>query len=148
MTGLITSLGFTSSSEQVWRGTYWHSLAIVSEGYSLTMSLQTSFGTSWQYSWNLYKHTLMTNKFKVHTIFIYFSPDPKTKSKIETFYICLWHQTTKPPILFSTIFSTNFSQLQQLKKKTNSLLVQNMFFLGFGPMKSLFSFSTAEAEKN
>ena len=83
MTGLITSLGFTSSSEQVWRGTYWHSLAIVSEGYSLTMSLQTSFGTSWQYSWNLYKHTLMTNTFKVQNLYISHwiqKPIPKFKT--------------------------------------------------------------------
>ena len=39
----------------------------------------------------------------------------------------------KPPILFSPIFFTNFSQLEQLKKKTSFLLVR------FGPMKSLCS---------
>ena len=61
---------------------------------------------------------------------------------------CSWHQTTKQPILFSPIFSTNFSQLEQLKKKTNFLLVQNRFFLGLGQMKSLFSFSSTQTEKN
>ena len=39
--------------------------------------------------------------------------------RIEVVYIsCSWHQTPKPPILFSPIFSTNFSQLEQLIKKT------------------------------
>ena len=55
---------------------------------------------------------------------------------------------TKPRILFPPIFSTNFSQLEQLKKKTNFLLVLNRFILGFGPMKSLFSFWNAQTEKN
>ena len=50
MTGLVSSFGCTSSGEQVWRGMYWHSFAIVSDGYSLTTSVQISFGTSWQYS--------------------------------------------------------------------------------------------------
>ena len=59
---------------------------------------------------------------------------------------CSWHQTTKPRILFSAN-STNIFQLEQLKKKTNFLLVQNRLFLSFGPMKSLFSFSTAQTEK-
>ena len=44
----------------------------------------------------------------------------------------------KPPILFSPIFSPNFSQLEQLKKPF--LLVQNRFFLSFGPIKSLIYF--------
>jgi len=35
-----------------------------------------------------------------------------------------------------------------LKKKTKKLLVQNKFFLSVGPMKSLFSFLTAQTEKN
>ena len=30
---------------------------------------------------------------------------------------CSWHQTTKPRILFYPIFSANFSQLKQFKKK-------------------------------
>jgi hypothetical protein len=60
---------------------------------------------------------------------------------------CSLHQTTKPQILFSSIFSANFCQLDQLKKKTNFLLVQNRFFLKFGPMKSLFSFSSPQTEK-
>ena len=34
-----------------------------------------------------------------------------------------WHQTTKPRILFSPFVSTNFSQFEQLKKKTNFSLV-------------------------
>ena len=58
---------------------------------------------------------------------------------------CSSHQTTKQPILFPPIFSTNFSQLSSWKtfhwskteKKT--LLVQ---------IKSLFSFSTEKTEKN
>ena len=36
-----------------------------------------------------------------------------------------WHQTTKPRILFSLNFSTNFSQFDQMKKKTNFSLVHN-----------------------
>jgi hypothetical protein len=61
---------------------------------------------------------------------------------------CSWHQNTKQSILFSPIFSTNFSQLEQLKKKANFLLVQNsFFFLGFGPMRSLFSFLNAKLRK-
>ena len=62
------------------------------------------------------------------------------------FYVlyCSWHQTTN--FVFPN-FSTNFSQLEQFKKKANFLLVQNRFFLSFGPMKSLFSFSTAKIEK-
>jgi len=35
-----------------------------------------------------------------------------------------------------------------LKKKTKIILVQNKFFLSVGPMKILFSFSTAQTEKN
>ena len=54
------------------------------------------------------------------------------------------HQTTN---LFSPFFSTNFSQFEQLKKITTFLLVQNRYFLSFGPMKSLFSFSTAQLKK-
>ena len=46
----------------------------------------------------------------------------------DTYVSCSWHQTTKPPILFSPIFSTNVSPFEQLKKKTNILLVQNRFF--------------------
>ena len=61
---------------------------------------------------------------------------------------CSWHQTTKPRILFSPIFSTKFSQLEQLEKKSNILLVQNRSFLSFGPMKSLFSFSSGQSENN
>ena len=38
---------------------------------------------------------------------------------------CSWHQTTKPRILFSPIFSANFSQFDQMKKKTNFWLVKN-----------------------
>ena len=55
------------------------------------------------------------------------------------------HQTTNP--VFPNIFSTKVSQLEELKKKTNFLLVQNSFFLSFVPMKSLFSFSSGQTEK-
>ena len=41
---------------------------------------------------------------------------------------CWWHQATKPRILFSPICSTKFSQLEQLKKEANFLLVQSSFF--------------------
>jgi hypothetical protein len=58
----------------------------------------------------------------------------------------LFHDIKPPAKLI--LISPNFSQLEQLKKKTNFLLVQNMFFLSFGPMKSLFSFSTSQTEKN
>ena len=46
----------------------------------------------------------------------------------------------KQPILFSPIFSVNFSQLQQLKKKTNFLLVQNSFFSLFWTNEKLVFF--------
>ena len=45
-----------------------------------------------------------------------------------------WHQITKQP----TLFSPNWSQFGQLKKETNFFLIQNRFFLSFGPMKSCF----------
>ena len=53
----------------------------------------------------------------------------------------------KPPTLFPPIFSSNYSQLEQLKKKTNFSLVRNRFFFSFGPMKSLLSFSTGQTEQ-
>ena len=56
-----------------------------------------------------------------------------------------WHQTTEQPTMFSLIFSTKFSQFEQLKKKS---LVQNWDKTCFGPIKSLFSFSSAKTEKN
>ena len=50
--------------------------------------------------------------------------------------------------MFSPIFSTNFSQLEQLKRKTNFLLVLNrVFFRRFGPMKSLLSFQMLKLRK-
>ena len=55
--------------------------------------------------------------------------------------ILFGHQTTKTPILFST----NFSQFEQLK---NFSFVQNWKKTCFGPIKSQFSFSTAKTEKN
>ena len=61
---------------------------------------------------------------------------------------CSWHQSTKQPILYSPIFSTNFSQFEKLKKITNFLLVQKRFFVNFGPMRSLFSFSAAQTTQN
>ena len=74
--------------------------------------------------------------------FLQFS-QPHAKSFI--LFVTSIHQK---PILFSPIFSTNFSQFEQLKKITNFLLVQNrFFFLSFGPMKSLLSFSTAQLRK-
>ena len=81
----------------------------------------------------------------------------KSLLNLSTYYIptksyisCSWQQTTKQPILFSPFFSTNLSQFEQLKKKTN------LQFIGpklkkttcFGPIKSLFSFSMAKTEKN
>ena len=48
----------------------------------------------------------------------------------------------------TTYHTTKFSHLEQLKKKTNILLVQNRFFLNFGLTKSLFSFSPPQTEKN
>ena len=53
----------------------------------------------------------------------------------------------KPRILFSPKLSPKLSQLEQLKKKTNYLLVQNRFFLSFGQTKSLFSVSSGWTEK-
>ena len=76
----------------------------------------------------------------------------KQRTFFQLFYKMIFH---KKSILFVTsnhqtnivfpIFSTNF---QQLKKKANFSLVQNQEKPCFGPIKSLFSFSTAEAEKN
>ena len=60
---------------------------------------------------------------------------------------CSWHPTTKQPILFPPIFSMIFPQFEQLKKKTNFYLVQNLEKTCFGPTKSFFSFSTAKTEK-
>ena len=54
----------------------------------------------------------------------------------------------KPPILISPIFSPIFSQFEQLKKKTSFYWSKTGFSYGFGPMKSLISFSTAQTEKN
>ena len=93
--------------------------------------------------------------FPVHTVS--YKPRGKRACKALIWKKCFWEpkvalsggyhpvRDIKPRILFSPIFSTKFSQLEQLKKKTNFLLVQNRFFLRLGPMKSLFSFST---EKN
>ena len=58
-----------------------------------------------------------------------------------------WHQTTRQTIMFSPIFSTNFPQFDQLKKKTNFFLVQTGFFSVLDQWK-VFSFSTAKTEKN
>ena len=44
MTGLVSSLGWKFSGEQFSRGKYWQSDPIVSEGYSLTISVHTSCG--------------------------------------------------------------------------------------------------------
>ena len=56
-------------------------------------------------------------------------------------FVTLIHQTT------NFVFP-NFSQFEQFKKITNFLLVQNrFFFVNLGPMKSLFSFSTALLRK-
>ena len=77
----------------------------------------------------------------------------KQRTFFQLFYKMIFH---KESILFVTsnhqitnivfpIFSTNF---QQLKKKANFSLVQNQEKPCFGPIKGLFSFSTAEAEKN
>ena len=38
---------------------------------------------------------------------------------------CSWHQTTEQNFLFSPIFFANFSQFDQMKKKTNFLLAKN-----------------------
>ena len=70
------------------------------------------------------------------------------KGTVKRLISCSWHQSTKQPILFSPIFPMNFSQIEQLKKETNFSLVQNWGKTCFGPMKSLFSFSTAQTEKN
>jgi hypothetical protein len=52
----------------------------------------------------------------------------------------------KLPILFSPIFSTNFSQLEQLKKKTNCWS-KTVFFFSFGPINFLFLFQPSNWEK-
>ena len=54
----------------------------------------------------------------------------------------------KPSAKQLILISQKISQLEQLKKKTNFLLAQNRFFLSFGPMKSWFSFSTCQTEKD
>ena len=60
---------------------------------------------------------------------------------------CSWHQTTKQTILFSLIFSTNFSHLSSCKRK-KTFIGPKMRKNCFGPIKSLLSFSTAKTEKN
>ena len=122
MTGLITSLGFTSSSEQVWRGTYWHSLAIVSEGYSLTMSLQTSFGTSWQYSWNLYKAYFNDKQIQsTYNIYIFLtgSKNQIQNWKLLYMFVTSNHQTTN--FVFHNFFHEFFSA--SAVEKENKLFI-------------------------
>ena len=62
---------------------------------------------------------------------------PFRKAKL---WSCLWHQTTKPRILFSPICFTNFSLFEQLKKKTNFSLVQNWEKNIFGTNKMFVFF--------
>ena len=54
----------------------------------------------------------------------------------------------KPSAKQLILISQKISQLEQLKKKTNFLLVQNSFFLSFWPINNLFSFSSCQTEKN
>ena len=98
--------------------------------------------------WHFYGHS----KIKVKPFGVLWSKDVFT-TNISQFHkilhiSCSWHQITIQPILFSPIFPPNFSHLEQLKNKTNFLLVQNSCFFSFVPMKSLFSFSNAQTEKN
>ena len=50
-------------------------------------------------------------------------------------------------LVFSNFFHEIFSA-SAVEKETNFLLVHNRFFLSFGPMKSLFSFSSGQTKKN
>ena len=61
---------------------------------------------------------------------------------------CSWHQTTKQPILFPPIFSTNFSPVLAPEKGSKLFIGPKHVILSFGPMKSLFSFSIAQTKKN
>jgi hypothetical protein len=55
------------------------------------------------------------------------------------------HQTTN--LVFPNFFHKFFSVLA-VEKEKEKLLVPNKFFLSFGPMENLFSFLSAQTEKN
>ena len=100
--------------------------------YMKTNSTLRSYFQAYTYLGKHFDYFLFDDKPKVKTIWFpfgilaYWCMSSRWK-----LLSCSWHQTTKPPILFSPIFSTNFSQFEQLKKKTNFLLVQNSFFSQF-----------------
>ena len=68
-----------------------------------------------------------TSIFPIHIVSMIFA-GLKFRPLINQKIIKFCHLQELKPILFSPIFSMNFSQLEQLKKKTNFLLVQNRFF--------------------
>ena len=84
----------------------------------------------------------MSKTFYIKTKFI-----PFFFSWIITLFVTSNHQTTN--IVFPPIFSTKFSQLEQLKKKTDFLLVQNRFFFQVGTNeKFVFFFNCLNWEKS
>ena len=56
------------------------------------------------------------------------------------------HQTTN--FVFPNFFHEFFSVLAVEKENNHFIGPKQVFFLSFGPIKSLFSFSTAKTEKN
>ena len=67
------------------------------------------------------------------------------KIVIQGLIFCLWHQTTKPQIWFSPIFS--IFKLSSWKRNQTFYWSKTVFSLIFGPMKSLFSFSSPQTER-
>ena len=62
---------------------------------------------------------------------------------------CSWHQTTKPGILFSQIFSTRFFQHEQLKKNKKTFYWSKTgFFLVLYQWKVCFLFHLVKLRKN
>ena len=93
---------------------------------------------------NIWRHMWMLPMVKYTKLFGY-----KVFQILKVVHLsCSWQQTTKQPILFSPILSMNFSQFQEMKMKTTFSLVQNWDKTCLGPIKRLFSFSTAQTEKN
>jgi hypothetical protein len=62
---------------------------------------------------------------------------------------CLWHQTTKTTNLVFPNFIHKVLSSWTVEKENKLFIGPNqVFFLHFGPMKSLFSFSSPQTEKN
>ena len=125
----IHTLCIVFLSDQRW---LYNSFRILQDFCCHLLSFKNSAQTSWQIAKKLFKGS--SNQVRNHD----FSLTKKIKTSI--LFVTSNLQTT------NFVFSTNFSQFEQLK--TNKLFIgSKQVFLSFGPMKSLFSFSTAKTEK-